>query len=86
MQLTLNYIFGPNCTHITQVHKNLPDTGFIKPWKDTAVFPQEARKVAQLAKFRLDIECLVLFPTVDVREDIRVLAVCAAGCRMRQML
>ncbi len=75
-------------TYVAQVSDNLPHPRFIQPGESTSVFPEEVSQVPKLAQLRLDVQCLVLFPAVDVRQHVRVSCAWSKRHRVciRQML
>ena len=62
-----------------QLGHDLPDARLVQPWECAAVFPEEVRKVTELAELRLDVESLVLLPTINVAKDIGMTADKANG-------
>lgn len=75
-------------TYIAQVCDNLPYPRFIQPGESASILPEEMSQVPKLAQLRLDVQCLILFPAVDVRQHIRVSGAwskCHRVC-IRQML
>jgi hypothetical protein len=59
-------------TYIAQVSDNLPHPRFVQPGESASILPEEMSQVPKLAQLRLDVQCLILFPAVDVRQHVRV--------------
>jgi hypothetical protein len=59
-------------TYPAELSKDLPHSCFIKAWTHTTELPQEAGKVPKLTELRLDEQLLILFPAVDIAENVRV--------------
>ena len=61
-------------TYIAQLRANFPYTCLIQRLEVHTVFSKKSAEVAQFTKLRLNIEHVVLLPTVDVFQNIRVTA------------
>ena len=70
-------------TYVAQVGDNLPHPRLVQPGEIASVLPEEVSKVTKLAQLRLDVQSLILFPAVDIRQYVRVS--CHRMC-IRQML
>jgi hypothetical protein len=75
-------------TYVAQISDNLPHPRFVQPGESASVLPEEMSHVAKLAQLRLNVQSLVLFPAVNVRQHVRVSGAWAKRHRMciRQML
>ncbi|SRR6266404_4892354 len=75
-------------TYVAQIGHNLPDSCFVQVGKRSSVFPKELSKIPELAELRLNIQSVVLFPTVDVRKNIWMSSVWSVDSRIcvRQVL
>jgi hypothetical protein len=62
-------------THIAQISDDLPNSRLIKPGVNTAILPQEPRQVAQFTQLGANEQPRVFFPTVGVRQHIRVFGI-----------
>jgi len=63
---------GTKATYIAQISDNLPHPCFIQPGESASELPEEVSQVPKLAQLRLDVQRLVLFPAVEVRQHVRV--------------
>lgn len=59
-------------TYVAQVGDNLPHPGFVQLGESPAVLPKEVSEVAKLAQLRLDVQSVILFPAIDVRQYVWV--------------
>jgi hypothetical protein len=66
-------------TYVAQVSDNLPHPSFIQLGEGPAVLPKEMSEVAKLAQLGLDVQSVILFPAIDVRQHVwvpRAWAIC----------
>ena len=69
----LNPERGPNSrTHVTEINDDLPYPAFIQSRICAAELPQELREVPGLTQLCLNVQRLVLLPTINIRKNIRM--------------